>query len=126
MTDNELLLAISSMLDEKLDEKLDREIGALRSEIKSDISEVKQDIAEVKQDIAEIKQDIAEVKHDVLLLKLDNENNIIPRLKTIEACYVSTYDRYKNSVEGYEAMQEDIKLLKQVVSDHSEKLQKIS
>jgi len=97
MTDNELLLALSDMLDKKI---------------------------EIMQN--QIKNDIAELKQDVLLLKLDNENTIMPRLQNIESCYTSTYKRYKNSVESYEAMQDDIKLLKQVVREHSERLQKIS
>lgn len=54
------------------------------------------------------------------------ENNVIPRLNTIDACYTSTYDRYKNSVEDYEAMKQDISLIKKVVSEHSQKLQKLA
>jgi len=71
MTDNELLLALSDMLDKKI---------------------------EIMQN--QIKNDIAELKQDVLLLKLDNENTIMPRLQNIESCYTSTYKRYKNSVES--------------------------
>lgn len=66
MTDNELLLAISDMLDKKMD--------AMQKQIRNDIDELKK---------------------DVLLLKLDNENTIIPRLQNIESCYTSTYNRYK-------------------------------
>lgn len=46
--------------------------------------------------------------------------------ENIEACYTSTYDRYKTSVEDHETMKEDISNLKQVVAKHSEQLQKIS
>lgn len=59
-------------------------------------------------------------------IELTLENNIIPRLQNIEACYLSTYERYKNSVEGYEAMQADIALLKTVVREHGEKLQPLA
>ncbi len=86
MTDNELLLAISDIMDKKLQ--------PLKEEIKQ--------------------------------LKLQNENIIIPRLQNIENCYTSTYDRYKNSVEDYEAMKADIQIMKQVIQEHSEKLKKIS
>lgn len=86
MTDNELLLAISDIMDKK----------------------------------------IKPLQDDIQMLKLQNENIIIPRLQHIESCYTSTYDRYKNSVEGYEAMQADIQLLKSVVQEHSEKLKMIS
>ena len=86
MTDNELLLAISEIMDKK----------------------------------------IAPVEHRLKSIELTLENNIIPRLQNIASCYTSTYDRYKSSVESYESMQADIQLLKNVVTEHSEKLKKIS
>ena len=54
------------------------------------------------------------------------ENQIMPRLNTIEACYLSTYERYKDSVEGYEALQADNEIMKQVIMEHSGKLQKLA
>ena len=54
------------------------------------------------------------------------ENNVIPRLNTIESCYTDTYNRYKDYADKIEAAFADIELLKKVVSEHSEKLQKIS
>lgn len=59
-------------------------------------------------------------------IELSLENDIKPRLQTIEACYTSTHDRYKNSVEGYETMQADLEILKKVIGAHSEKLQKLA
>ncbi|MDE6607286.1 MAG: hypothetical protein K2K54_05975 [Lachnospiraceae bacterium] len=54
------------------------------------------------------------------------ENEFSKRLQTIEACYISTYDRYRNSVETYETMQADVELLKIVATEHSEKLQRLA
>lgn len=54
------------------------------------------------------------------------ENELSPRLQTIEACYTSAYDRYKSSVETYESMQADVELLKLVATEHSEKLQRLA
>ena len=54
------------------------------------------------------------------------ENNVIPRLNTIESCYTDTYNRYKDYADKMESAFADIELLKKVVSEHSEKLQKIS
>lgn len=89
MTDNELLLAISNMLDP-------------------------------------IREDIQEIKTRVKKIEITQENEILPRLNTIESCYTSTYDRYKNNVETYETMKQDIAIIKKVVSEHSEKLQKLA
>ena len=89
MTDNELLLAISNMLDP-------------------------------------IKDDIQEIKTRVKKIEITQENEILPRLNTIESCYTSTFDRYKDSVDDYESMKQDISIIKKVVAEHSEKLQKLA
>ena len=91
MTDNELLLAISDMMDKKLDARLQP-----------------------------IENRLKRIEIDSL------ENNVIPRLNTIESCYTDTYNRYKDYADKMEAAFADIELLKKVVSEHSEKLQKIS
>ena len=86
MTDNELLLAISEIMDKKLKPVNDR-----------------------------LKK-----------IELTQENEILPRLQNIEACYTSTYKRYQTGVEQIKAMQADIDVMKSVIREHSEKLQKIS
>lgn len=91
MTDNELLLAISDMMDKKLDARLNP-----------------------------IESRIKRIEVDLL------ENNVIPRLNTIESCYTSTYDRYKDSIDDYEAIKQDISIIKKVVAEHSERLQKLA
>ena len=91
MTDNELLLAISDMMDKKLDARLNP-----------------------------IESRIKRIEVDLL------ENNVIPRLNTIESCYTSTFDRYKDSVDDYESLKQDIAIIKKVVAEHSEKLQRLA
>ncbi|MCM1039104.1 MAG: hypothetical protein NC314_02930 [Roseburia sp.] len=86
MADNELLLAMSDMLDKKLKPVNDR-----------------------------LKK-----------IELTQENDILPRLQNIEACYTSTYKRYQTGVEQIEAMQADIDVIKSVIREHSEKLQKLA
>ena len=86
MTDNELLFAMSDMLDKKL----------------------------------------KPIKDDIQLLKLQNENEILPRLQNIEACYTSTYNRYRSGVSQIDAIQSDIDVMKNVIMEHSEKLQKFA
>ena len=91
MTDNELLLSISEMMDKKLDARLNP-----------------------------IESRIKRIEVDLL------ENNVIPRLNTIESCYTSTFDRYKDSVDDYESLKQDIVIIKKVVAEHSEKLQRLA
>ena len=85
MSDNELLLAISDMLDKKIEP----------------------------------------IKNDVRDTKLFLENDILPRLQNIENCYTSTYRRYASGIEEMEALRADMEIVKKVVAEHSEKLQKI-
>lgn len=54
------------------------------------------------------------------------ENNIIPRLSTIESCYLDTFQRYMERTDQMDGMQMDIDVLKNVVEKHSGELQKIS
>lgn len=66
------------------------------------------------------------IKDDIQFLKLQNENDILPRLQNIEACYTSTYNRYKSGISQIDAMQADIDVMKSVIREHSEKLQKLA
>lgn len=86
MSDNELLLALSDMMDKKL----------------------------------------TPINDKLKKIELVQENEILPRLQNIDACYTSTYERYKNSVADYENIKQDISILKQVMTEHSEKLSKIT
>lgn len=85
MTDNELLFAMSEMMDKKLEP----------------------------------------IKKGVQDTKLFLEDNISPRLQNIESCYTSTYRRYASGIEEMEALRTEMEIVKKVVSEHSEKLQKI-
>lgn len=86
MTDHELLLAMSDMMDKKLEP------------LKSDIRDT----------------------------KITLENDVLPRLQNIESCYTSTYKRYQSATAQTESMQSDIEIIKKVITEHSEKLQRIS
>ena len=111
MTDNELLLAISNMMDTKL-EPVNKEIQELKGEIQG-----------IKEDVEVLKEDVSDLKIRVKKIELTQETQILPQLNTIQACYTSTYERYKVSVGDYETMKQDISVLKNVVEQHSEKLQ---
>ena len=150
MTDNELLLALSSLFDKKLKpienrltnietkvEEIDTRLR--RVEAKVDSLEARVGSLETKFENLETKFEYFETQFDYLKAKVENdicpklykmdlmmENEFSPRLQTIEACYTSTYDRYRNSVETYETMQADVELLKIVATEHSEKLQRLA
>ena len=97
MTDNELLLAISDIMDKKLDAR----IKPLENEIKS-------------------------IKDEQTRINLIIENEIRSDIKLLVENYLPAAQRYEKSTAQIEAMQADIDVMKSVIREHSEKLQKIS
>lgn len=73
-----------------------------------------------------VQSQVEPIKHDIRDTKLLIENEVMPRLNTIESCYTSTYRRYAAGVNQIETLQADVDIIKKVVAEHSEKLQKIS
>ena len=66
------------------------------------------------------------LKEDIKLINLTLENEISPRLQTIESCYTDTFKRYQSGIAQIEAMQADIDIMKSVIREHSDMLRKIS
>lgn len=128
------LLAISQMMEEMLDRKLDarlkpieHELKVLKAEVKDLKGEVKGLKAEVdglKAEVDGLKKEVDTLKTEIHQIKLFQENIIMPRLNDIEACYTSTYQRYKDHADRMEQTYEDVALLKKVVASHSEMLQR--
>lgn len=114
---NELLIAISDMMDQKLDTRL--------KPIETNIKSMKKDINILKEDVSSLKSDVNSLNTDVLSIKLFQENTILPRLNTIESCYTGTYTRYKNYADKMQPAFDDIDLLNKVVSGHSKKLEQL-
>ncbi|MCM1258216.1 MAG: hypothetical protein NC307_10230 [Roseburia sp.] len=125
MTNDELLFAMSNMMDEKFKSEL-RPIKNDIQDMKDDIQDMKDDIQDMKCKITIIESDLAGVKDEIHMVKLCQENMILPRLNTIESCYTDTYHRYKDNADKMESTYSDVELLKRVVSEHSERLQKLA
>ncbi len=138
---NDDLLSISQLLDVKLKAEIQpikNEMQTLRNEIRSVKTELQGEIQAVKTELqgeiqavkAELQGEIqavkAELQAEIHQIKLFQENIMMPRLNTIESCYTSTFDRYKNSIEEYERMQADNELMKEIIMEHSAQLQKMA
>lgn len=107
------LLAISQMMEEMLDRKLDARLKPIEHELKV-----------LKAEVKDLKAEVDTLKTEIHQIKLFQENIIMPRLNDIEACYTSTYQRYKDHADRMEQTYEDVALLKKVVASHSEMLQR--
>lgn len=129
------LQAISQIVDERLDAKLDEKLDAklsvrlkpIEDELKAvrgELEDVKGELKDVKGETKTMRGELEDLKGEVHYIKLFQENVIMPRLNTIESCYTSTFERYKEHVDRMEETYEDVALLKKVVASHSEKLQR--
>lgn len=122
---------------------LKEDVGVLKEEVKElreDVEVLKGDVGVLKVEVKELREDVEVLKEDVEVLKTDvnvlqkkvtkielrMEQDALPRLQNIEACYTSTYRRYSDNVERFDQMEKDIELLKSIATEHSKQLQKIS
>lgn len=140
MADHELLLAISNMLDTKLKAEfqalrmeLHEEIQAVRTElygeiqsVRAEVQDLREELQEVKADVQTLKAEVQTLKEEMHRIKLYQENVIMPRINTIEACYTDTFKRYAMYVEKMESTFQDVEMLKIVVAEHSEQLKKLA
>lgn len=156
MDNQELLLALSGLLDEKLEPiKSDiRELKTDVAELKTDVAELKTDVANLKADVAELKTEVAKLKSDVAVLKTDvaslekevaqlnarmtnaeitirdlkltQENEIIPMIKLLAENYLPASQRFLERADQIDKMQADIHMMKRIIREHSEQLQKLA
>lgn len=99
MTDEQMLLAMSNMMDAKL--------------------------KPVNNEIQALKTGLCAVKSDLQAVKIFQENVILPRLEEIESCYTGTYKRYQHGIDKIDAMEIDISNLKKVTLKHSEAIDRL-
>ena len=132
----------------RLDNKIDTKIDGLREEMHTEISGLRE---EMKTEIGRLDNKI-DIKIDGLreemhaeIQRLDNKidglrdemhggfaeihtilnTDISPRLKTIEDCYLKTFERYSEGAERQKKMEEDISVMKDVIQEHSVQLRKL-
>lgn len=121
----------------------------VQNDLKPDLMQTVRDMVQndLKPDLMQSMRDMVqdELKPDLLLtmsdmmdhklqpvndrlkrIELTQENDILPRLQNIESCYLSTFKRYQVNAGQIDALQDDVDILKKVVAEHSEKLQKLA
>ena len=103
MTDKQMLLAMSNMMDAKL-KPVNNEIQSLKTGLCAELQAVKADLQAVK---------------------IFQENVILPRLEEIESCYTGTYKRYQHGIDKIDVMEIDINNLKKVTLKHSEAIDRL-
>ena len=110
MTNEELLVAMSNMMDQRLDEKLEP--------LKKDMSEVKDRVTNIEDRVTNMETQITNIKDRVTNIEIDIENDIRPGIITLCDAYGTQFDRYSISIESHEKMKTDIEVMKSIVSRH--------
>ena len=143
MTNNDLLLAISDMMDKKLKSEIQAELQPLKDDIShikgdinymksdinhlnNDVSNIKSDINHLNDDVSNIKSDINHLNDDINSIKMHLENVTDKNIQLLAENYVPAAKRYEKATAKIEAMQTDIDVIKSIILEHSDKLQKIS
>ena len=80
--------------------------------VKEEVTSVREDLTSVKEEVTSIKKDVRELKDSVTKLEITQENEILPRLKEIESCYLDTYKRYQEGNDDIESLKVDVTTIK--------------
>ncbi|MEY8428896.1 hypothetical protein AALC75_00025 [Lachnospiraceae bacterium 48-42] len=82
-------------------------------------------LLDVKLD-SKLAAELQPLKDDIRDMKLHLENITDKNIQLLAENYVPAAKRYEKAVPEIQAMKADIEILKKVVTNHSERLQKIS
>ena len=132
MVENELLMAMSDLLGNKLKQELQPmkdDIRALKTDmndIKADISNMKTDISNMETKISNMETRMSNVEDDVHGIHIYLENVVNKNIQLLAENYVSAAKRYIETADQIEPMRADVDLLKKTVTKHSEILQKFA
>lgn len=142
MTDNELLLEISDIMQmqfqpvcEKLD-RIDDRIGSLESRLgfvekRLDSLESRLDSLESRMDFVESQLNDFKAQMNGFNIRLEKvefsiETEVLPLQRELSSYGLSTYQRYQDSVEKIELLEKNQQVLMRVVAEHSKELKRLS
>lgn len=114
---------------EQSQRKTEQTVGKLEQSVKKleqSQRKTEQTVGKLEQSVERLDKSVENLEQSVKKIELTLENNVLPRLQTIESCYTSTYERYQNGVDKIESMQTDIEVIKKTVIKHSERIQKLA
>ncbi len=150
---NEDLLAISQLLDTKLDARLkpiENDIKSIRDEqilmkdeqrrlwegqkglcdeqrkLWEGQKELRDEQRKQREELKELREGQKEFRDEQKRINLIIENDILHGINILVENYVPAAKRFEKAVERMDAMQADIDIMKKVLAEHSEKLEKIS
>ena len=131
MTNEELLVAMSNMMDQRLDEKLEplkKDMSEVKdrvtnienrvTNIEDRVTNIENRVTNIENRVTDMETQITNIKDRVTNIELDIENDIRPGIITLCDAYGTQFDRYSISIESHEKMKTDIEVMKSIVSRH--------
>ena len=147
MADTELLSSIGKLFEGKLsvfkqqiDEKFDsfaqavdarfdsfaQAVDARFDQVDIRLDSLDKRVGTLEESVNKLDKRLEQVEYRVKRNEVLHENDVLPSLRSIVDCYVSTYERYKKYCERMEEVFQDVDVLKCTVQKHSIQLQMIS
>ena len=142
MSDNELLSAISNMLDTRL-RPIEQRLTKIETTLEEDVIPRLQNVEMTLEEnvIPRLQKVETTLEENVIphlqsveitldgnaiprlqKIEISLEHNVVPRLQNIESCYVATYERYQSDADKMETVASDVSIIKKIVAEHSIKL----
>ena len=138
MTNEELLVAMSNMMDQRLDEKLEplkKDMSEVKdrvtniehrvtnienrvTNIENRVTNIENRVTNIEDRVTDMETQITNIKDRVTNIELNIENDIRPGIITLCDAYGTQFDRYSISIESHEKMKTDIEVMKSIVSRH--------
>ena len=124
MTNEELLVAMSNMMDQRLDEKLEplkkdmSEVKDRVTNIENRVTNIENRVTNIENRVTNIEERVTNIEDRVTNIEIDIENDIRPGIITLCDAYGKQFDRYSISIESHEKMKTDIEVMKSIVSRH--------
>lgn len=107
------------MLTQKDLQSIDALLEKRISGVDERLTNLEYGMTEVKDRLTNVESDMTEVKVVIL------ENNVIPRLSTIEECYVDVSRRYIKNSDQFGAAIVDIEMMKLAIQKNSADIQEL-
>lgn len=127
MTNDELYLALSQLVKSNSKE-LESRMDAMENRLSDRIDNLDAEMHCIEKRLSDRIDNLDAEMHcienrldsEIKNVKLCLENVVLPRLQNIEACYTSTFERYKAYAEKYERLESDVEVVKSVVIKHNQ------
>ena len=103
-----------------------RKLWEGQKELRDEQKELRDEQRKQREELKELREGQKELRDEQKRINLIIENDILHGINILVENYVPAAKRFEKAVERMDAMQADIDIMKKVLAEHSEKLEKIS